>query len=55
MFAAAITAESAGTAGNTPAAHEAVERLTFSAMSRKKSPNYGNEKITWLPNDADPD
>jgi hypothetical protein len=30
---------SAGTAGSTPDAADALERLIFSAISRKKSPN----------------
>jgi hypothetical protein len=46
LLAAAITAVSAGTSGRTPTAADAVERLIFKAMSKKKSPNCGREKMT---------
>jgi len=50
LFAATISAGSAATAGTAAALAEVELNTTFKAISEKKSPNYGNEKITSAPN-----
>jgi len=55
LFAATITAGSAGTAGNAPAAADAYETLIFNTISEKKSPYWGILKVTVPPNCPFPD